>query len=179
MADPLSNLRAAYSVLETRINRALRTQLGDTARLRLQRDEAFRLLESAEPHRNLFSPTEFATLQQSISTMADRLDEACHLSTDPQEGPSITVVAESVTGKRGRPKKNINPAFLEEALTLRGPTGLSGVLHCHPRTIRRRALELGLAVPGVPVYHEEVLPDGGRKWRVYQRAETCSTLPYR
>ncbi|KAJ7034172.1 hypothetical protein C8F04DRAFT_1260174 [Mycena alexandri] len=84
MADPLSNLRAAYGVLETRVNRALRTQLGDTARLRLQRDEAFRLLESAEPHRNLFSPAEFATLQQSISAMADRLDEACHLSTDPQ-----------------------------------------------------------------------------------------------
>jgi hypothetical protein len=49
MADPLSNLRAAYAVLETRVNLALRTQLGDTAQLRLQRDEAFRLLEAAEP----------------------------------------------------------------------------------------------------------------------------------
>ncbi|KAJ7721322.1 hypothetical protein B0H16DRAFT_1335416 [Mycena metata] len=172
MADPLSNLRAAYGVLETRVNRALRIQLGDTARLCLQRDEAFRLLESAEPHHNLFSPAEFTTLQESISTMADRLDEACHLSTDPQEGPSITVVADSVTGKRGHPKKNINPAFLEEALTLRGPTGLSDVLRCHPRTIRRRALELGLAAPGVPVYHEEVLPDGG-----HNRAYTGAPRP--
>ncbi|KAJ7900764.1 hypothetical protein B0H14DRAFT_3423373 [Mycena olivaceomarginata] len=67
MADPLSNLRAAYAVLETRVNLALRTQLGDTAQLRLQRDEAFRLLEAAEP---LFPHAEFATLQQSISTMA-------------------------------------------------------------------------------------------------------------
>ncbi|KAJ7046380.1 hypothetical protein C8F04DRAFT_1387916 [Mycena alexandri] len=70
MADPLSNLRAVYAVLETC---ALHTQLGDTARLRLQCDEAVRLLESAEPHHNLFPPAEFATLQQSISTMSDRL----------------------------------------------------------------------------------------------------------
>ncbi|KAJ7716449.1 hypothetical protein B0H16DRAFT_1741259 [Mycena metata] len=82
--------------------------------------------------------------------MADRLDEACHLSTHSLEGPSPTVIADSVTGKRGRPKKNINPAFLEEALTLRGPTGLWGVLRCHPRTIRRRPLELGLAAPVFP-----------------------------
>ncbi|KAJ7041459.1 hypothetical protein C8F04DRAFT_1253152 [Mycena alexandri] len=119
MADPLSNLCAVYTVLETR---ALCTQLGDTARLRLQCDEAVRLLESAEPHHNLFSPAEFATLQQSISTMSDRLDDACHLSTDPQEGPSITVVTHSSTGKCGRPKKDINQTFRQEALTLRGPS---------------------------------------------------------
>ncbi|KAJ7698238.1 hypothetical protein B0H14DRAFT_3528963 [Mycena olivaceomarginata] len=49
MSDPLSNLRAAYEVLETRVLRAFRRQLGHTARLRAQHDEAFRLLEAAEP----------------------------------------------------------------------------------------------------------------------------------
>ncbi|KAJ7123920.1 hypothetical protein C8R46DRAFT_1050316 [Mycena filopes] len=80
--------------------------------------------------------------------MANCLDEACHLSTDPQEGPSITVVATSATGKPGRPRKEIDPAFLEEALSLHGPSGLSGVLDCHPRAICR---QLGLATPGQPV----------------------------
>ncbi|KAF8193091.1 hypothetical protein K438DRAFT_1969578 [Mycena galopus ATCC 62051] len=143
MADPLSSLRAAYAVLENQVIVDLRTQVGDTTRLRLQRDEAFRLLESAEPHRHLFPPAEFATLQWSIGNMADLLDEACHLSTDPQDAPSITVVAESST-----------------ALTLRGLSGLSGVFHCNLRTIRRRTLELGIATPGVPVYVEETIPDG-------------------
>jgi hypothetical protein len=49
MADPLLNLRAAYLVLESRVNLSLRTQLGDTTRLRHQRDEAFRFLQAAEP----------------------------------------------------------------------------------------------------------------------------------
>ena len=47
MAGPLSNIRTAYSVLESRVNLALRTQVGDTERLRLQRDEALRLLQAA------------------------------------------------------------------------------------------------------------------------------------
>ncbi|KAJ7710674.1 hypothetical protein B0H17DRAFT_1190373 [Mycena rosella] len=80
MAAPFADSRAAYSVLETRVNRALQTQLGDAARLRLQRDEAFRLLESAEPHRHLFPLAEYSILQQSIASMTDQLDEACHLS---------------------------------------------------------------------------------------------------
>ncbi|KAK7041377.1 hypothetical protein R3P38DRAFT_2512211 [Favolaschia claudopus] len=169
MAEPLSNLRAAYSVLESRVTTALRTQLGDTARLRLQRDEAFRLLEAAEPHRNLFPPAEFATLQQSVATMADLLDEACHMSTDPQEGPSITVITESSTGRRGRPKKQIDHAFLQEALSLRGPSGVASVLNCHPRTVRRAALDQGIATPGVPVYVNESLADGTQQ-RTYTSA---------
>ncbi|KAK7001416.1 hypothetical protein R3P38DRAFT_2649508, partial [Favolaschia claudopus] len=103
----------------------------------------------------LFPPAEFATLQQSVATMADLLDEACHMSTDPQEGPSITVITESSTGRRGRPKKQIDPAFLQEALSLRGPSGVASVLNCHPRTVRRAALDQGIATPGVPVYVNE------------------------
>ncbi|KAJ7712064.1 hypothetical protein B0H14DRAFT_3638829 [Mycena olivaceomarginata] len=109
MSDPLSNLRAAYEVLETCVLHALRTQLGDTAQLHVQHDEALRLLEAAEPHCHLFPPAEFATLQQSISTMADQLDKACHLSTDPPEGSSLIIVTESSNGQRGWPKKQISP----------------------------------------------------------------------
>ena len=111
-------------------------------------------------HRLLFPPAEFALLQQNIAAIADRLDEACHLSTDPQEGPSIAVIATTPTGRRGRPRKTIDPGFLREALTLRGPSGLAAVFNCHPRTIRRRAVELGLATSGPPVYITETLPDG-------------------
>ncbi|KAJ7619803.1 hypothetical protein DFH06DRAFT_1341892 [Mycena polygramma] len=51
MSNQLANLRDAYNVLETRVLRALRTQVGDGARLRAQRDEAFQLLAAAEPGR--------------------------------------------------------------------------------------------------------------------------------
>ncbi|KAJ7835014.1 hypothetical protein B0H14DRAFT_3461690 [Mycena olivaceomarginata] len=109
MSDPLSNLRAAYEVLETRVLHALRTQLGDTARLHVQRDEALRLLEAAEPHCHLFPPAEFATLQQSISTMANQLDEACHLSTDPQKGHHSSLLPNLQMGSVDGPRSKSAP----------------------------------------------------------------------
>lgn len=48
MSEQLYNLRTAYRVLEDRVCRALRTQLGDAERLREQRSQALELLQAAE-----------------------------------------------------------------------------------------------------------------------------------
>jgi len=48
MADPINNLRAAYRVLEDRVIRSLRTQLGDAVRLGEQRAQAMQFLQAAE-----------------------------------------------------------------------------------------------------------------------------------
>lgn len=86
------------------------------------------------------------------------LDDACHRSSDVPDAPALVVAIRTRTGNRGRPRLNIDPTFLQAALVLRGPTGLAPVFNCHPRTVRRRALALGLVEPEQPVYRHT---DGG------------------
>ncbi|KAJ7689264.1 hypothetical protein B0H17DRAFT_1202388 [Mycena rosella] len=136
MSEPIQNLRAAYHILERNIIRALRTQRGDATQLSLQVTEALRLLQAAEPHRTAFPPTEYAMLQQSITVMVQQLDEARHLSSDSPEGPNLVVAHRASTG--GRPRIEIDPRFLAQALDLRGTTHLASVFTCSARTIRRR-----------------------------------------
>ena len=93
--------------------------------------------------------------------MVDSLDQACHQSSDPYRGPQLQVVSRVQTGRRGRPRIEINQDFLQYALVLRCPTGISKSLQsCSSRTICRRALEHGLVDPGAPVCTEEELPNG-------------------
>lgn len=92
--------------------------------------------------------------------MVTRLDAACHESTDIPNGPALVVAQRVRTGNRGRPKLHIDYSFLAEALTHRGPTGIAPVLGCSSRTIRRRALELSLAVPARPVFQATIQANG-------------------
>jgi hypothetical protein len=48
MSNQLDNLRAAYRVLEDRVIRSLRTQMGDAVRLGEQRSQALQFLQAAE-----------------------------------------------------------------------------------------------------------------------------------
>jgi len=105
--------------------------------------------------------------------MVSALDEACHQSSDPFLGRPVPVISQIHTGRRGRPRTEINPQFLQYALGLRGPTGISKSLQtCSSRTVRRRALEYGLVEPGDPVCVEEEHSDG-EVVQVY----TSSTAP--
>jgi hypothetical protein len=104
--------------------------------------------------------------------MVNALDQACHQSSDPPDGPMLIVSHTTKSRRRGRPRIEIDPAFLSQALDLRGPSHISSVLHCSSRTVRRRALEGGLVSPGHPVYLDHILPDG-TTGRVY----TSSTRP--
>ena len=92
--------------------------------------------------------------------MLEGLDEASHQSRDPPDAVPLIVTHRMPTGCRGRPRVEVDPAFLSQALTLRGSTQISAVLQCSPRTVRRRALELGLADPAPPVFMETLEADG-------------------
>lgn len=92
--------------------------------------------------------------------MVEQLDHAVHRSTDSPDGPALVVSQRVRTGKRGRPRVHIDPAFLEEALVLRGPKGIAPVIACSTQTIRRRALELGLGAPARPVSQATTMPNG-------------------
>jgi hypothetical protein len=89
------------------------------------------------------------------------LDNACHESSDLPDGPSIIVSSRTCESGRGCPRVHINPSFLQHALTLRGLSRLAPIFHCSARTIRRRALESGIATPGTPLYTTSINPDGG------------------
>lgn len=84
--------------------------------------------------------------------MVADLSAACHQSVDPPDAQALTVAQQVHTGRPGRPRIEIDRRFLEFALDLRGPTRVGELLDCHPRTVRRRALEHGLVLPAPPVF---------------------------
>lgn len=67
---------------------------------------------------------------------------------------------------RGRPRTEVDLAFLQEALTMRQPSGIARALPgVSPRTIRRRAVENGLRQSGSPVY--TIREENGNQIREY------------
>lgn len=177
MANQLDNFRAAYAVLENRVQLSLRIQLGDLHRLQTQRDEVLHFQQSAEQvflcakitvdifsinfqHRNVFHPTEFSVLQTSITDMVEALEDACLQSADPPQVAPLIITHRQPQGKNGRPRVEVDETFLAFALQLRGPAGVASELGCSARTIRRRALEQGLVQPGAPVYVDQTQADG-------------------
>lgn len=80
------------------------------------------------------------------------LDEAIFEANEPADEPPLQVTQFIRTGRRGRPRLEINPTFLGSALQTRGPQYIGPLLHCSSRTVRRRALESGLVEPQPPVF---------------------------
>ncbi|KAJ7302577.1 hypothetical protein DFH08DRAFT_722877, partial [Mycena albidolilacea] len=148
----LNNLREAYHTLNDDVLSALHVMVGDPPRLSAVRDRALTLASAAELHQNVFPPAEYSLLQTSISDMITALDLACYESLDPPDAPQLVVARRVRTGRRGRPRVEIDPQFLRAALDLRGPTGIAPEIGVCSRTVRRSALRLGLAQPGPPVF---------------------------
>ncbi|GBE86435.1 predicted protein [Sparassis crispa] len=172
MSQQLDNLRAAYHVLKERVNRALRTQLGDVGHLGEQRDQVLSFVAAAEAHQLAFPLVEFATLRRSAGAMLEALDLACHRSSDPLQEDPLVVAHRYHTGKRGRPRVEIDRLFLEQALALRGNSAIALVTGCSARTVRRRALEHNLVLPGAPVYTDRIAANG-----TISRTYRSSTAP--
>lgn len=105
--------------------------------------------------------------------MISALDDVSAQSADIVEHPPILPIQISHSGRRGRPRKEIDPAILATSLQYRGPTHIAPVFGCSARTIRRRALEQGLVEPCPPVYLTYEDPESGETVRFY----SSSTAP--
>lgn len=85
--------------------------------------------------------------------MMEALDTASAASREAPIVPPLLPSTQTIqTGQRGRPRIHVDPDLLSAGLQYRGPTHLGPVFHCSSRTVRRRALEYGLAEPCPPVY---------------------------
>ena len=82
--------------------------------------------------------------------MVHALDIAEHASMDEPE-EEVVIVDEQMTGERGRPKLVIHEDFLRDAIKIHTWAELGCRFGCNPRTVRRRAIELGLVEPCPPV----------------------------
>ncbi|KAL0563180.1 hypothetical protein V5O48_018895, partial [Marasmius crinis-equi] len=148
----IRTIRTAFEELGTRVTRALRIQVGDTTQLIRQQESAQRLLLSVEQRGHLFDEDEFNMIVTSITGMIQALDEAQEISRDIIEHKPVVPTRVVHTGNRGRPRKELDPLVLQTGLNYRGPTHLAPVFDCSSRTVRRRALEYGMAEPCPPVY---------------------------
>ena len=80
--------------------------------------------------------------------MINHLDQARHASSDPLEEPPISFAHTIQTGRRGRPRIEIEPNLLSTALRLSSKTRIAEIAQCSARTVRRRQLDYGIMVPG-------------------------------
>ncbi|KAJ8514850.1 hypothetical protein ONZ45_g7659 [Pleurotus djamor] len=168
--DLIPAFRHAFLILCEEVNLALRTQIGDRDRLATQIGRVGLFMQSVEMHVAVFDPTEVTTWRRSAEAMVAALQEATQHSTDPP-APRTRRFLWTETGN-GRPKFQIDPAFLAHALQHRGSTAIGKLLGVGPRTVRRRALEHGLVSPGSAVY-QDVDQDDGTTTRIW----TSTTPP--
>ena len=112
-------------------------------------------------------------MQQNCTSMAEAIDTAVSTQSaecSPHNLP-VTVSQQAHTSKRGRPPIEVDTVALQQLLELRGPESTGKLLGCSSRTVRRRALELGLVQPGAPVFTYEAQPDGSVS-KVFHRQES-------
>lgn len=119
------------------------------------------LTSPSSQHEAAFDVHEFVDLKASVRDMIIELDNAAHRSSDPYSGPPVPVVAKTKTGKRGRPRHEINPDFLRHALEMGTQADIAAAVHSSARTVRRRILEQRLRDPGVTPFTVEVDDNGG------------------
>ena len=95
--------------------------------------------------------------------MTYHLDQARQASSDPLEDPAIVFVRTVRTGRRGRPRVEIEPNLLSTALKLRAKTRIANTAGCSARTIRRRQLDYGIDEPmlGQSQTQQAGRPNGG------------------
>jgi len=94
------------------------------------------------------------------------LNTAKSQSADHPDADRIEATRTVHSGRRGRPKIEIDEEILEESYRHRGATELGQIFNMSSRTVRRRVLEAGLAELEDPVY--VVFEDEeGISWRYY------------
>lgn len=118
---------------------------------------------------------EIDAMRQNCTSMLDAIGTtlSAQAASSAQQSP-IVVCEQPRTGGRGRPMVQIDPIALQQLLELRGPENTAKILGCNTRTVRRRALDLGLVQPGAPVFTHETQPDGSVLKVYHRRKETHS-----
>ncbi|KAK7018052.1 hypothetical protein VNI00_018425 [Paramarasmius palmivorus] len=169
----ISTIRTAYRELGTRVTNTLRVQFGDVPQIQRQFDAAAQLWRSVEQRGHLFDAEELQIISSGIADMMTALQSAIEASADTVDDLPPVPLQQSQTGQRGRPRMDVDPALLEACLQHRGVTGIAPVFGCSARTIRRRAIEYGLAEPCPPVYIQYEDPETGELVRFYK----SSTAP--
>ena len=110
--------------------------------------------------------------------MIDDLSKAKTQSADVPDAEPIETLYRSHNGQRGRPKIVIDKEVLRVSYAHRGPTELARIFNVSARSVRRRALELGLTKLGDPVY-VDFEDDTGNTTRYFtgsSRSQSLSTL---
>lgn len=121
----------------------------------------------------MLKPQDGTIILSSIATMTEELNVAKARSIDVPDAPPAPAVYCEHTGKRGRPKVVIDQAVLAQSLQYRGTTALGNLFGCSARTVRRRALDAGLAQSGQPVY-VETEDEEGNTVRFYSGRQSTS-----
>lgn len=107
--------------------------------------------------------------------MISSLDAACQTSSDFPDAAPNQYGRCIPTGRVGCPSVDITPADLQTYSVERTTRKQIAELYsCSECTIHYRLLDFGLSSPGLPVYTQEVLPDGATT-RTYH-AGVCSDL---
>jgi len=102
------------------------------------------------------------------------LNQAKSMSADVPDTEPIEATYRIYTGRRGRPKIVIDPDILGASYAHRGPTELGELFGVSSRSVRRRAVEEGIAEPGNAVYVEFEDLDGNTS-RYYTGASSSSS----
>lgn len=111
-------------------------------------------------HGQSLPANELMAIRANLENMVISLDAGEYASVDEPER-HIVVVGESQNGEKGRPKVLIDEDILREGIRHLSWAELGRRLGCHPRTVRRRALELGL-VEGGGLVRQTVEDEGGQ-----------------
>ncbi|KAL0567998.1 hypothetical protein V5O48_014000 [Marasmius crinis-equi] len=159
-------IKHAYEQLGAQVNRAIRSQVGDSAHVEAEYQAAQQFLQAVEEHRQIVPGPDYNVIVTSVCAMMEALAEAIEHSED-RHVPVVQVTHQVYTGRPGRPRTEIDPQVLETALEMRGFRGLEPVFGVNARTIRRRAVEYGIRPPGNPVYVEYVDEESGQQVRIY------------
>ncbi|KAJ8096049.1 hypothetical protein PM082_022707 [Marasmius tenuissimus] len=100
--------------------------------------------------------------------MLSALEEAISASEDVMQQEPLQLTHSELSANPGRPRIDVDPAILQASMQYRGFTHLALVFDCSARTLRRRALEYGLADPCPPVYVQYEDPETGELLHFYK-----------
>jgi hypothetical protein len=178
MPDPCRNLLDAYGRLQYDVRCAVNIHAGNIVHLDAQHNEVTRFLETLNhvptiltrcrhpishmfiQHENSFPDEQLLEVRLNLRTMLNLLDDARHASRDLPDGPAFEVVSTTRSGKRGRPRKDINLEWLARMSANRDNPGIASLLNISARTVRRRLVQSKICNPGVAPTQRILQTDG-------------------